>query len=114
MNKYYTTQTSQTLGTVVMAGILASSFSPPDGSHKPSSSMPNFSEGHNYRFAFRETSPTHEPTKNILTEHYPSSTKTAFESVATRFFEELSSNQEPLGHEFEQILFENLWDLYQS
>jgi hypothetical protein len=28
--------------------------------------------------------------------------------------EKLFSNQEPLGHEFEQVLFENLWDLYQN
>ena len=40
--------------------------------------------------------------------------ETTFEAIVTSFFEELSSNQEPLGHEFEEVLFENLWDLYQS
>jgi hypothetical protein len=30
------------------------------------------------------------------------------------FFEELCSNQEPLGYECEQVLFENIWDLYQN
>lgn len=114
MNKYHIEQTSRTLGTVVIAGMLASTLLPPDCSHEPSSSSPHFSEGNNYAFAFRGTSPTHEPNKNILTGHYPSSTETAFESVVTSFFEELSSNQEPLGHEFERVLFENLWDLYQS
>ena len=30
------------------------------------------------------------------------------------FFRKLSTEQEPLGSEFEQVLFDNLWDLYQS
>lgn len=33
--------------------------------------------------------------------------------VITNFFHELSSNQEPLGYEFEKVLYKNLWDLYQ-
>lgn len=28
------------------------------------------------------------------------------------FFKVLLSNQEPLGEEFEKVLFENLWELY--
>lgn len=36
------------------------------------------------------------------------------EAVVTSFFEELSSTQGSLGYEFEQVLFENIWDLYQS
>ena len=34
------------------------------------------------------------------------------DAVVTDFFTELSSNQEPLGVEFEKVLFDNLWDLY--
>lgn len=114
MNKYHTKQTSRTLGTVVMVGMLASTLLPPDRSHEPPSNTPHFSGGNNYAFAFRGTSPTHEPSKNILNGHYSSSIETTFETVVTSFFEKLSSNQELLGHEFEQVLFENLWDLYQS
>jgi hypothetical protein len=28
------------------------------------------------------------------------------------FYSELLANQEDLGHEFEKILFDNIWDLY--
>jgi hypothetical protein len=30
----------------------------------------------------------------------------------SNFFNELASKQEPLGEEFEKVLFDNLWDLY--
>ena len=39
---------------------------------------------------------------------------TSFEGDVTDFFQKLSAEQEPLGPEFEQVLFDNLWDLYQS
>ena len=39
---------------------------------------------------------------------------TSFEGDVTDFFQKLSAEQEPLGREFEQVLFDNLWDLYQS
>ena len=114
MNKYYTEQTSRTFGTVMMAGILASTSLPRDCSDEHHQRTKYFSESNNYIFAFRGTSTTHEPDNFFLTRHYPSFVETTFESVVTSFFEELSSNQEPLGHEFERVLFENLWDLYQS
>ena len=38
----------------------------------------------------------------------------SFEGDVTDFFQKLSAEQEPLGREFEQVLFDNLWDLYQS
>ena len=38
----------------------------------------------------------------------------SFEGEVTDFFQKLSAEQEPLGREFEQVLFDNLWDLYQS
>ena len=39
---------------------------------------------------------------------------TSFEGDVTNFFQKLTAEQEPLGREFEQVLFDNLWDLYQS
>lgn len=41
-------------------------------------------------------------------------TNSNFEGEMAAFFTRLSSEQEPLGAEFEQVLFDNLWDLYQS
>ena len=35
-----------------------------------------------------------------------------FEEAIADFYSTLLANQEPLGKEFEQVLHENLWDLY--
>lgn len=97
-----------------MAGMLAGTFLPPVCSHEPSSSISNGSEGNNYVSVSRGIAPTHESNKNILTGRYTPYTGITFESVVTDAFAALSLNQEPLGYEFERVLFENLWDLYQS
>ena len=61
-----------------------------------------------------ETSPTYDPAKNVLTGTYPSSSEAEFEDIITNFFTKLSSEQESLGAEFEQVLFDNIWDMYQE
>jgi hypothetical protein len=35
-----------------------------------------------------------------------------FEEAIARFYSELLAEQEPLGREFEQVLYTNLWTLY--
>jgi hypothetical protein len=37
-----------------------------------------------------------------------------FEAALSSFYASLLAKQEPLGREFEKILYENLWDLYIS
>jgi len=37
-----------------------------------------------------------------------------FEQAVGNFYEQLLSHQEPLGDDFEKILHQNLWDLYES
>lgn len=37
-----------------------------------------------------------------------------FEQAVGNFYEQLLAHQEPLGDEFERILHQNLWDLYES
>lgn len=113
MNKYNIDKTSQTLGTVFIAGMLASTFLPSYCKDEPFPRTIQSSASNNYAFALHGTSQTHESSKSSLTGYYLSSAK-MFEAAITSFFEEISSNQEALGHEFEQVLFENLWDLYQS
>lgn len=114
MNKYQSEQTSRTISTVMIAGILASTFLPSDYCNETPSSTPYFPTSNNYTFLSHGTSPTHESHKNILTGHYSSYEETIFEAVVTDFYEALSSSQETLGLEFERVLSENLWDLYQS
>lgn len=38
----------------------------------------------------------------------------SFEEVVSEFYSRLWSKQEPLGMEFEKILHDNLWDLYEN
>jgi hypothetical protein len=65
----------------------------------------------NYNLVDDRISSTYESDRDFLPEHYSSE---GLETVITNFFSKLSANQEPLGSEFEQVLFEDLWDLYQS
>ena len=37
-----------------------------------------------------------------------------FEQSVGNFYARLLANQEPLGEVFEKVLYENLWDLYES
>lgn len=110
----YVKQTPQTIRTVVMFGILASTFLPSNYDNAPSSGILPLSTGNNYDYSYRGIPLTHEPSKNDLTGYYPLSIEATFQAVVTNFFGNLSATQEPLGQEFEQVLFENLWDLYQS
>lgn len=114
MNRDYIRQTPPTIGTVVIAGMLASTFLPSNCNNAHPSNMPPFSASNNYAYSYRGTPLTHESSKNVFTGYCSSSIETTFEAVVTSFFEELSSNQELLGHEFERVLFESIWDLYQS
>jgi len=38
---------------------------------------------------------------------------TQFEETVSSFYAQLVESQEPLGQEFERVLHENLWDLYE-
>jgi hypothetical protein len=40
------------------------------------------------------------------------STTTDFEGAVTAFYSTLLAKQQPLGKEFEKVLYDNLWDLY--
>jgi hypothetical protein len=40
------------------------------------------------------------------------STTTDFEGTVATFYATLLAKQQPLGKEFEKVLYDNLWDLY--
>ena len=48
---------------------------------------------------------------NVLTSPHQSQTLD-FEGAVADFYSTLVTNQEPLGKDFERVLYENLWDLY--
>lgn len=37
-----------------------------------------------------------------------------FEKIVSDFYQALQAKQEPLGDEFEKVLHDNLWDLYET
>ena len=123
MTEYQVEQTSQTFHTAkITTRLLASTFlllSPNCVSERlqnmlPSPDSNNSVLSRNYSFTESGASSTYQPYNDVLAEHYSSFPNTDFERAITDFFVELSSNQESLGSEFKQVLFENLWDLYQS
>ena len=114
MNKYINNKISKTFCTVMISGILTNSVLGDISKHEDLQVAQHYAESRDYVLNTGGASLTYEPTKNVLTGTYPSSTKTEFEDVITKFFEKLSFDQEPLESEFEQVLFDNLWDLYQS
>jgi hypothetical protein len=62
--------------------------------------------------------PTANPTQRSSTigqnifDNAPQSTTIDFEGAITAFYSTLLAKQQPLGKEFEQVLYDNLWDLY--
>ncbi len=56
------------------------------------------------------TSNTYGQHTNMFTGEYETSSF-GFEETVAAFYAQLLSKQEPLGREFEEILYDNLWDL---
>lgn len=50
--------------------------------------------------------------QNAFTGDYASQPVLDFESSMTNFYASLFAQQEPLGPDFEKVLYDNLWDLY--
>lgn len=50
---------------------------------------------------------------NPITGAYDSA-PSGFEQAVGNFYARLLASQEPLGAEFERVLYDNLWDLYES
>src|SRR5690349_2358449 len=106
MTEIHSNQLSGTVPSVlVMASCFASLFQTvpiEDNNYKPSS-LPQgvyFSSSNKSTF------------DNWKTEYSLSSVK--FEQVIQKFYSDLTLKQERLGIEFEKILHDNLWDLYES
>lgn len=114
MNRYQTQQVSQTISTVVISGILACTFLSSACTDEQANNTFNYALRADYILSVGGTPSTYEPRNNFQPECYSSPIEMELGTVVTNFFTELSSKQEPLGSEFEQVLFENLWDLYQS
>lgn len=58
--------------------------------------------------------PTFNSYSNAITGEYNPASVIGFEQSVSNFYAHLLGNQEPLGVEFERVLYDNLWDLYES
>lgn len=59
------------------------------------------------------SSPTFDQYRNIITGEYDQS-KDSLEEALSNVYARLINYQEPLGPDFEKVLHDNLWNLYES
>jgi hypothetical protein len=115
MNSYSIKQLPRTVGsTITIAGILAAQCLTPNTNTLIESreSLEDISQKRDYQTI--STSSTYGNFNNPITGDFQKVVKHNFESIVSNFYANLLSNQIPLGNEFEKILYENLWDLYES
>jgi hypothetical protein len=110
MNKFSLNQQSSTVGSIViMSGILACQSLPNEMNKIYSNSR---FEKENYVLGnSSSTFSEYGFTKSLFN---PELNNDKLEQVITVFYSKLLANQEPLGEEFEEVLFNNLWELYED
>jgi hypothetical protein len=111
MNAISYSQVSPTFCTVVIAaGLLASQTVPSSFEH-----VTGLGDNRLFPNSYRTNTngSTYGQYANFFTGEY-NTIFDRFEQVVGRFYARLLENQEPLGMEFESVLHENLWDLYES
>lgn len=110
MSEIRPNQASGTLS-YVMAGLFWMQFpnSLPEKLTHPSVHLP-FSEG---TYMPSGSGATFDSYRGVVTGQYDRSA-VKFEQAVGNFYAKLLLRQEPLGSEFEKVLYDNLWDLYES
>lgn len=111
MTKYSINQASSTSGSVVIfASVLAAQCM--TQIHPRQHANIDFSvQGDHYRQESNLS--TFDQYQNPLTGKYGQS-NVHFGAAISDFYAELIANQKSLGEEFTKILYDNLWDLYES
>jgi len=111
MNEVYYRQTSSTFSYVLLAaGLLALQPNAPANTDAAVHSANHFSQS-SYSVGGSES--TFNSMRGAITGAYDSNT-TEFEQSVGMFYAQLLASQEPLGAKFEKVLYDNLWDLYES
>jgi hypothetical protein len=64
-------------------------------------------------YSVHQNTGTYSQLQNVFTGMYDRYSLN-FESTIAHFYADLLSKQEPLGKDFEKVLYDNLWDLYVS
>lgn len=75
--------------------------------------IPQIHSTHNYKTTSTLSKEGGTPSAAVLKEEFRSDMASGgFEADVAAFYERLQKSQEPLGPDFERVLFDNLWDLY--
>lgn len=114
MSKYQNTLISQSFRNAVVSGMLANTFLVSPAAHALQQTGPWYVNSSNYNVVTRKASESYEPREHSKFGMQAPSTGQELASIITDFYEKLSAQQEPLGQDFEKVLFDNLWDLYES
>ena len=109
MNNYKINQTSNTTGTMVMAGILATLLAS-QATPRPTENYGEAIQNAPYRTSL--TLPSFDQIRNFFGSDLDERQDSFVENISN-FYGKLVARQEPLGIEFSRILHENLWDLYE-
>jgi len=105
-NDIYTNhQMSRTIGAVTIAGLLFFSNNPMEDKMKDVL----FYEPNSYHSSALSSSTS---SAIFLKGDYQGNDQIVM--LVSNFYSQLLVKQEPLGNEFEKVLYDNLWDLYES
>jgi len=112
MNSYSTKQASLTACNIVVYGLLASQgLAHADASATPDAATHGLSL-HSYETL--ANTPSFGRFGSFNYGNQLQAIDQEFVEIVSNFYAQLLENQEPLGQEFEQVLYDNLWDLYES
>ncbi len=98
-------------GVAFAAGVLVNLCSIPLG--HPNVDIDEYKSLMNPTYYSTANSATHTRIFNAMTGEF-ASTLNSFENVISNFYTNFLSKQEPLGGDFEEILNDNIWELYES
>jgi len=111
MNEIRPNLSSSTMGFIVMTGLLSAAML----NVLPVGSMSG-SKNHtlsNNAYSANDRGATSDSFRSKVTGQYDFPPP-PFEQVVVNFYAKLLAVQEPLGVAFEKVLYDNLWDLYES
>lgn len=111
MNKICYDHVSGTFSQVIMAGILVSHMIsiPPVKDIPVQGKKPLLQDP----YSWNGTNASFNPYRSSITGQL-SFAQNTFEEDVGNFYAYLLANQEPLGAEFEKVLYDNIWNLYES
>lgn len=111
-DNYYTEHTSCTFSSIAIAGLIVTQLLFNLNPIVPRKDL-NMPLGKSNVYQSTAITSTFDQFKSFVTGEYYQGTD-QFEAAISDFYSTLITGQELLGIEFEKVLYENLWNLYES